>query len=515
MPAYSKYDVYAGRYRLEQLIGEGGFSEVWKAKDEMADDSIVALKIYAPQKGLDEYGIKQFRKEYSITYNLSHPNLMKVLHFDICDGSPYLVMPFFKMGSLATNLQKNGPLKERQIGMLMQQIGSALEELHSQEPPILHQDIKPDNILIRSDDWFVITDFGISSKTRHTLNKATASLNSLTIAYSPPEKFGRNPGSTEASDIFSFGVTLYEMCTGNIPWEGSGGQSMLLGAQIPDLPSSFPKELNKMVRSCMSLNPENRPSAKTLKNWGAFFLQKGYWKFSTKKTKKSSFSYLTTSLLVIIAIGLLGLFLFKDLAEEKWGAIAGNFSGGKSTADLPVVKANQEEKIPPLPEKPSPSEVSSVQKSQPKSKAKKRAESKTQKPETTEAKKQTKPKTSNLKTTEASVVAAAEETKTVKKKAKPSELQIILNEISDPDIPIEVRKELKKEVLTFCSDDSTTVLDFKEGELKQYSIADFLDALLNNPFGELDIEVIDTMEDENRKYKEIHTRSSFSNYNQG
>lgn len=104
MPVYNQNDIFAGRYVLSQLVGEGGFSEVWKAQDQMADGAVVAIKIYAPDKGLDDYGVRQFRKEFSLTFHLSHPHLMKVNHFDITDGSPYLIMPFCAFGSLARTL---------------------------------------------------------------------------------------------------------------------------------------------------------------------------------------------------------------------------------------------------------------------------------------------------------------------------------------------------------------------------------------------------------------------------
>jgi serine/threonine-protein kinase len=102
-----------------ELIGTGGFSEVWMAKDAKADDAIVAVKIYAPDKGLGEYGAKQFRQEYGITHSLSHPHLMKMSYFDIADNSPYLIMPYYEQGSLATLLKKGQNCTEKQAALLM------------------------------------------------------------------------------------------------------------------------------------------------------------------------------------------------------------------------------------------------------------------------------------------------------------------------------------------------------------------------------------------------------------
>lgn len=288
MTVYQPNSVFAGRYFLEEVIGEGGFSEVWRAHDVMADNSVVALKIYAPEKGLDDYGIRQFRQEFSITFHLSHPHLMKVYHFDVADGSPYLIMPYCSQGSIAKKMGEEGVFSEQQIALLMYQLGSALMDLHTQQQPILHQDIKPDNILILKDNHFILADFGISSNIRHTLKKSTTTNKALTVAYAPPERFDRSPVSNEAGDVFSLGVTLYEMCIGQIPWDGFGGLSLLRGANIPSLPASFPKELNKMLEACMASEWEKRPSPEQVMNWGKLFLEQGYWKYQIRSNSETS-----------------------------------------------------------------------------------------------------------------------------------------------------------------------------------------------------------------------------------
>lgn len=340
MAVYKQDDVFAGRYALKQLIGEGGFSEVWKAQDQMAEDAVVALKIYAPEKGLDDFGVNQFRKEFALTYHIAHPHLMKVYHFDISDGSPYLIMPFCPFGSLAKIVVEEGTFNEQRIALLMCQIGSALKELHNQDSPILHQDIKPDNILALNPEYFLLADFGISSQIRHTLRKSTASARSLTVAYAPPERFDRFPVSDTASDIFSLGVTLYEMCTNSIPWDGSGGQSLLKGAHIPNLPETYSREFNQLLQRCMAVDRRTRPAAEEIYLRGRHFLETGKWKLP-KKDKKGSPTFLKSrkgvSLLAAAFIALVVVFWFyngKSFTPSGQMASVINASGASELAKI-------------------------------------------------------------------------------------------------------------------------------------------------------------------------------------
>lgn len=298
MPVFKQHEVFAGRYLLEQLIGEGGFSEVWKARDQMADDAVVAIKVYAPEKGLDEWGLRQFKNEFSLTHNLSHPHLLKVNHFDIAEGSPYLVMSYCPYGTLGDGLRKTGAYSEKQVALVMYQIGQALEEIHRQVPAIIHQDIKPDNILLMQPDTYMLGDFGISSRIRHTLSRTTVNSQALTVAYAPPERFDRHPTANAASDIFSLGVTLYEMCTNNVPWEGAGGQCLLKGARVPALPPGFSPGLRQLLEVCLSADPEKRPTATEIHQKGKYFLDTGQWPMARQKRK---LAYLNTTVMATLA----------------------------------------------------------------------------------------------------------------------------------------------------------------------------------------------------------------------
>ncbi len=278
MASLEKETLFAGRYLLVRQIGVGGFSEVWEVSDQEAEGVTVALKVYAPGRGLDDDGIDLFRKEYAITLPINHPHLLKVHYFGVFEGSPYLIMPYCASGSVGALLNGGKIFTEEEAATLLRQIAGALAYLHGRTPPIIHQDIKPDNVLIDEDGHYRLTDFGISSRMRHTVAKSTgSSATSLSIAYASPERFDGTPRSMKASDVFSLGVMLYELCTGDVPWMGHGGAALLKGAEIPNLPAGYSKRFNELVRGCLHPDPEKRPPASRLAGLAAKFEEEGYW----------------------------------------------------------------------------------------------------------------------------------------------------------------------------------------------------------------------------------------------
>ncbi len=278
MRLLEKDTLFAGRYLLVRQVGVGGFSEVWQVRDEDAEGVTVALKVYAPNRGLDDDGIALFRKEYAIALPINHPHLLKVHYFGVYEGSPYLIMPYCASGSVGAHLMQGKIFSEEEAASLLRQIAGALAYLHSRTPSIIHQDIKPDNILIDEDGHYRLSDFGISSRIRHTIAKSTGrNTATLTVAYAPPERFDGSPRCVTTSDVFSLGVMLYELCTGDVPWMGSGGAALLKGAEIPNLPPPYSRRFNELVKSCLHPNPEKRPSATQLVRLATLFEEEGYW----------------------------------------------------------------------------------------------------------------------------------------------------------------------------------------------------------------------------------------------
>ena len=149
MARFKQGEIFHNRYQLETLVGMGGFAEVWKATDTIAD-TVHAIKIFAPDKGLSNNGIELFKKDYKLTANLRHTNLLTATHFDIYEESPYLVMPLCEKGSIDNKLRE-GLFSEDELAKVIEQVAAGLAYMHSLDPPLIHRDIKTDNVLLADD----------------------------------------------------------------------------------------------------------------------------------------------------------------------------------------------------------------------------------------------------------------------------------------------------------------------------------------------------------------------------
>ncbi len=253
---YSPGLLFDERYLFEKFLGSGSFGEVWLAKDK-ATDLDVAIKIYI---SMDSAGLSEFRKEFQLSFELNHTNLLHAnyLGVSIEDNRPYLVMPFCPKGSVS---KFAGKMNEAEMWRFIRDVAAGLAFLHDQTPPIIHQDIKPDNILILKNGNYVISDFGISKQLKSSMRKS-AHLNSAgAVAYMGPERFSKQYHAVKASDIWSFGVTIYELIMEDLPFCGMGGSMQKQGADIPDLPEEFSKEMHILYTSCLAKETWDRPSA--------------------------------------------------------------------------------------------------------------------------------------------------------------------------------------------------------------------------------------------------------------
>lgn len=244
------------RYQLLNCIGFGTFGEVWLAKDIVLDMNI-ALKIYV---ALDSRGLNEFKQEFRTTYSLHHPNLLRADYFDSVDKNPYLVMPFCpeSVGD------KIGKMDENELWKFIYDVSGGLEYLH--EKDVVHRDIKPDNILHNEQGKYVITDFGLSTKMRSTLRKASARQNDTnstvgTIGYMAPELFAASPQAVKATDVWAFGATVFELITGELPFCGQGGVMETYGAEMPDIPHLKSTSLLNLIHQCLAKEAWNRPTA--------------------------------------------------------------------------------------------------------------------------------------------------------------------------------------------------------------------------------------------------------------
>jgi len=253
------------KFRLVELIGIGGFSQVFKAFDLEAGDAMVVRIFLREAHDL-------VRQEYQRLRGLRHRNIIRYLYFGVEDGYPYLLMPFFPDGSV---LNRVGRLNEQELWRLTRDISSALEYLHGQQPPILHQDIRLSNIFVDDDGNFVLSDISFSNElTSRLQNTETGSSNAesmANVAYRAPEIFqsldqNYNP-AVMLSDVWSLGACLYELATGDLPFGEQGGLLQLMELKSNDrqledlldpLPPYFSDEFNSLVFSSLALQPWHR-----------------------------------------------------------------------------------------------------------------------------------------------------------------------------------------------------------------------------------------------------------------
>lgn len=253
--------IIAEHYKLIRQLGQGSFGNVWLAHNLLADID-VAIKFYGM---MDQTGLEEFREEFKIAYGLRHPNLLNINHFDIFENCPYLVLPYCERGDVGHLI---GKMDEAEIWRFISDVSNGLSFLHAFRPAIIHQDIKPENILITAEGRYVITDFGISHKLRTQLSKHSRTGNIKgTVAYMGPERLSSKPKVIIASDIWSFGATLYEIMEGKLLWEGMGGIVQLKQTQPPDIEANYSEELIRLVRACLAADPSERPMASAIYNY--------------------------------------------------------------------------------------------------------------------------------------------------------------------------------------------------------------------------------------------------------
>lgn len=268
-------ELFDGHYRLIKLLSEeGGTADVWLAENYESGDTafseenddvirvegtgvLVAIKIYRPKNALDVEGEQSFRQEFKTIFNCHHANLIPTTDYSICDGMPYLVMPFCKNGSTEKLVGKLSAPND--IWKFIFDTASGLEYLHACTPKIIHQDIKPGNILIDANGNYCITDFGISIKSGIKDDQYLDNESCGTTIYMPPERFEDEYIADASSDIWALGATIYELINGNVPFGSEGGKAQK--KQVPSLNHEVPKAIRILVYSCLNADPTKRPSA--------------------------------------------------------------------------------------------------------------------------------------------------------------------------------------------------------------------------------------------------------------
>jgi hypothetical protein len=277
-------ELFDGRYKLlRPLSTAGGTADVWLAVDAstvndrerlfspqpLTDEDVeelqglrVAIKIYRPKNALDIEGEQQFRDEFKIVFNCNHTNLIHPTYFSIYRETPYLVLPYCEQGSAEMLIGQITDNKE--LWKFIGDVASGLAYLHANTPPIIHQDIKPGNVLIDDNRNYAITDFGISAKfgkDKHLYYYDDE--HSGTLAYMAPERFIEDIEPMPQSDIWAFGATLCEILTGQVPFGENGGQDQIDDTSLPKIPN-VSADIQRLIHDCLQIDPYKRPTAKQI-----------------------------------------------------------------------------------------------------------------------------------------------------------------------------------------------------------------------------------------------------------
>lgn len=255
-----------GHYRMLEEVGRGGMATVCRAVDTR-NDTEVAIKILSPTISGDSRFVRRFKREGSLLAGLQHPNIVPVLGYGDSKGMAYMVMPFIKGVSLQERLER-GKINKKERERWINQIADALRFAHSRG--IIHRDVKPSNVMISKSGDALLTDFGLAREVEGS-NTLTGSMLLGTPAYMAPEQ-GRGDPVDARSDQYSFGVILYQLVTGQLPFEADSPMGTVLKHIQEPVPrptryvADMSPALERVILKCLAKDPEYRyPTV------GAFF----------------------------------------------------------------------------------------------------------------------------------------------------------------------------------------------------------------------------------------------------
>ncbi|SOB92704.1 serine/threonine-protein kinase [Ureibacillus xyleni] len=247
------------RYKILQLIGGGGMSNVYLAHDIILNRE-VAVKILRYDASNEEEFHRRFQREALSATSLLHPNIVSIYDVGEDGDMHYIVMEYVKGKTLKQYINEFSPLSPSRSVQIMKQLTSAIA--HAHENQIIHRDIKPQNILMDDEGNIKVTDFGIATSLSATSYTKTNSVIG-TVHYLSPEQ-ARGGSATKKSDIYALGIVLYELLTGELPFSGESAVSIALKHLQSETPSlrafdaSIPQSLENVVLKATAKNPDHR-----------------------------------------------------------------------------------------------------------------------------------------------------------------------------------------------------------------------------------------------------------------
>lgn len=247
------------RYQIIRTIGEGGMANVYLAHDLILDRD-VAVKILRGDLADDEKFVRRFQREAISASSLSHPNIVEMYDVGEDDGKYYIVMEYVEGKTLKSLIKKRGGLTLPEVIDIMTQLTSAIACAHDSN--IIHRDIKPQNVLIKEDGIVKITDFGIAmALNSNELTQTNSVMGS--VHYLPPEQ-ANGKGATLKSDIYSLGIVMFELLTGQLPFKGDNAVEIAIKQMKNQIPSVcsinklIPQSVENIILKACAKNPKNR-----------------------------------------------------------------------------------------------------------------------------------------------------------------------------------------------------------------------------------------------------------------
>lgn len=245
------------RYEVIDKIGSGGMSDVYKTKDHKLN-RFVAIKVLKSEFSEDKSFVTKFKVEAQSAAGLSHPNIVNVFDVGEEQGIHYIVMELIEGITLKKYIERKGRLSTKEAVSILIQVSQGIEAAHNNH--IIHRDIKPQNIIISKEGKVKVTDFGIA----RAASANTISSNAMgSVHYISPEQ-AKGGFIDEKSDIYSLGITLYEMVTGRVPFEGDSTVAIALQHVQNELPSpkilapELPVSVEKIIEKCTQKKPDRR-----------------------------------------------------------------------------------------------------------------------------------------------------------------------------------------------------------------------------------------------------------------
>lgn len=234
--------VLAERYELLEKIGDGGMAVVYKSRDKLLN-RFVAIKILKPDFSKDYKFIESFRRKSQAAASMSHPHVVNIYDVGREGNINYIVMELIEGQPLSALIKEKGPLKPREAVLIARQVASALSHAHKNH--IIHRDVKPHNILMAADGTAKIADFGIAKAVNAGTIVGKTETVMGSVHYFSPEQ-ARGGYVDEKSDIYSLGIVLYEMLTGQVPFDADNPVAVAMkhmneemippSALVPDIP---------------------------------------------------------------------------------------------------------------------------------------------------------------------------------------------------------------------------------------------------------------------------------------